>query len=62
MNVIEALSRNEMKAIRGGCGVSRITITINGDCFGTVRCDGESYHMDCCSDFGRDVGWCIQQE
>lgn len=43
---------------RFDCAVGRITLTINGNCVGSIRCDGESYHIPCCSDFGIDVGWC----
>lgn len=40
------------------CDVHQITITINGDSQGTVKCGDTFYRIPCCSDFGNDVGWC----
>ena len=40
------------------CRVGIVTITINGNCMNTVTCGEDVFWLDCCSDFGQDVGWC----
>lgn len=63
MEKLKILSRSEMRNIYGGridegCHVHPVIIIINGDCQGTLACDGDLYKIPCCSDFGKDVGWC----
>tara|TARA_R110002126_G_scaffold185154_2_gene333630 strand:- start:1740 stop:1964 length:225 start_codon:yes stop_codon:yes gene_type:complete len=40
------------------CRVDVLIWKVNGDCKGTVTCGDDQYWIDCCSDFGSDVGWC----
>ncbi len=40
------------------CRVDRLIWKVNGDCKGTVTCGDDQFWIDCCSDFGSDVGWC----
>jgi hypothetical protein len=49
-----------MKKVKGGggCAVAQIKLIVNGNCVGSVCCDGDCYQIPCCSDFGQDVGWC----
>jgi len=46
----------------GSCHQNPVIVVINGDCNGTLSCDGELIHIPCCSDFGTDVGWCDRFE